>query len=61
MTDKVRIIEGIRHDVVKVKEYGIGGVGPRGPKEYIGERGYQGLQVSKGPKESKGLVLMKFG
>ena len=50
--DDVRVIEGVSHDVVKVKDYGSGGVGPRGPKGdkgNKGEQGPQGIQGEMGP------------
>lgn len=49
--DDVRVIEGVPHDVVKVKDYGSGsgGVGPRGPKGDTGEQGPQGIQGEMGP------------
>lgn len=65
--DDVRVIEGVPHDVVKVKDYGSGGVGPRGlkgdtgeqgpqgPKGDTGERGPQGIQGETGPAGPQGI------
>ena len=55
--DDVRIIDGTPIDVVKVKDYGGGIVGPKGDKGdqgIQGERGPQGLQGPQGERGPKG-------
>lgn len=52
--DNVRVIDDASSVVVKVKDYGNGGVGPRGPKGDPGERGLQGEPGPIGPKGDTG-------
>lgn len=52
--DDVRIIDGTPIDVVKVKDYGGGIVGPKGPKGDTGERGPQGEQGPQGLQGERG-------
>lgn len=55
--DDVRIIDGTPIDVVKVKDYGGGIVGPKGDKGDKGdkgEQGPQGIQGERGPVGPKG-------
>lgn len=52
--DDVRIIDGIPTDVVKVKDYGSGIVGPKGAKGDKGDKGEQGIQGERGPVGPKG-------
>ena len=49
--DDVRIIDGTPIDVVKVKDYGGGIVGPKGDK---GDKGDQGIQGERGPQGLQG-------
>lgn len=49
-----RILPNDSIDVVKVKDYGTGGIGPRGPKGDKGEQGPQGIQGERGPVGPKG-------
>lgn len=50
---EARILPNDSIDVVKVKDYGTGGIGPRGPK---GDKGEQGPPGATGPKGDKGDV-----
>ena len=52
--DDVRIIDGTPIDVVKVKDYGGGIVGPKGAKGDTGERGPQGEQGPQGLRGERG-------
>ena len=51
---ETRILPNDSIDVVKVKDYGNGGIGPRGPKGDKGEQGPQGPQGERGPKGDDG-------
>lgn len=51
---ETRILPNDSIDVVKVKDYGNGGIGPRGPKGDKGEQGPQGIQGERGPVGPKG-------
>lgn len=51
---ETRILPNDSIDVVRVKDYGNGGIGPRGPKGDKGEQGPQGPQGERGPKGDDG-------
>lgn len=53
---EARILPNDSIDVVKVKDYGTGGIGPRGPKGDKGEQGPQGPQGPQGIQGERGPV-----